>query len=157
MSDLLTTYPVVIEIPVRWADMDPFQHVNNTVYFRYFEIGRIGYFEHLDLIEFVQGERLGPILGAINCRFRFPVTYPDTVLVGVRVVQMGDDRFVMEHRVVSQKHQVIAAEGNGTIVAYDHVAKRKASLPKAARALIIDLEASIGNVVQPFPEHEPQG
>ena len=45
MQDLFTNFPVVVDIPVRWADMDPFQHVNNTVYFRYFEIARISYFE----------------------------------------------------------------------------------------------------------------
>ena len=150
MPDLFTAFPVVVEIPVRWGDMDPFQHVNNTVYFRYFEIARIGYFERLDLIEFLKGERLGPILGAIDCRFRFPITYPDTVLVGTRVVQMGDDRFVMEHRLVSQAHQIIAAEGNGTIVTFDYVAQGKAPIPAEVRQLVLDLEASIGNVVQPF-------
>ncbi len=150
MLDLFTTFPVVVEIPVRWADMDPFQHVNNTVYFRYFEIARIGYFERLDLIEFMQGERLGPILAAIDCRFRFPITYPDTVSVGTRVVQMGEDRFVMEHRLVSQTHQVIAAEGTGTIVTFNYVSKSKAPIPADARQLILDLESASGNVVQPF-------
>jgi acyl-CoA thioester hydrolase len=155
MQDLFTNFPVVVDIPVRWADMDPFQHVNNTVYFRYFEIARISYFERLDLIEFMQGKRLGPILGAIDCRFRFPITYPDTVSVGTRVVQMGEDRFVMEHRLVSQTHQVIAAEGNGTIVTFDYVKKTKAPIPEHARRLILDLESTSGNVVQPFARQQP--
>ena len=37
----LENYPVVIEIPVAWGDMDAFQHVNNVAYFRYFESARI--------------------------------------------------------------------------------------------------------------------
>jgi len=37
MQALLKTFPVVATIPVKWGDMDAFQHVNNVIYFRYFE------------------------------------------------------------------------------------------------------------------------
>ena len=37
MKELLKTFPVVTKIPVIWGDMDSFQHVNNVIYFRYFE------------------------------------------------------------------------------------------------------------------------
>ncbi|MCB0148997.1 MAG: acyl-CoA thioesterase, partial [Caldilineaceae bacterium] len=50
MHDLLAGYPVVIEIPVAWGEMDAFQHVNNIVYFRYFESGRIAYFERAGMM-----------------------------------------------------------------------------------------------------------
>ena len=45
MEKLTERYPVVIEIPVAWGEMDAFQHLNNIVYFRYFESARIAYFE----------------------------------------------------------------------------------------------------------------
>jgi len=51
MQDLLKNYPVVIEIPIAWGDMDAFQHVNNIMYFKYFESARISYFEKLDFNE----------------------------------------------------------------------------------------------------------
>ena len=44
MQELLKSFPVVAKIPVRWGDMDSFQHVNNVSYFRYFESARIAYF-----------------------------------------------------------------------------------------------------------------
>ena len=46
-DNLLEDYPVVLEIPVAWGDMDALNHVNNTVYLRYFESSRIAYFEGL--------------------------------------------------------------------------------------------------------------
>jgi acyl-CoA thioester hydrolase len=46
MKELISTYPVVIEIPIAWGDMDAFQHVNNKVYFKHFESARILYFEN---------------------------------------------------------------------------------------------------------------
>jgi acyl-CoA thioester hydrolase len=42
-------YPVVIEIPIAWGEMDAFQHVNNIFYFRYFESARIAYFGRLKM------------------------------------------------------------------------------------------------------------
>ena len=47
MQALLETFPVVSKIPVLWGDMDSFQHVNNVIYFRYFESARIQYFDTL--------------------------------------------------------------------------------------------------------------
>jgi acyl-CoA thioester hydrolase len=48
MKELISTYPVIIEIPLAWGDMDAFQHVNNVVYFKHFESARIAYFEKID-------------------------------------------------------------------------------------------------------------
>ncbi|GIW21089.1 MAG: hypothetical protein KatS3mg068_0096 [Candidatus Sericytochromatia bacterium] len=42
---MLDDYPIKIEIPIAWGDMDPFNHVNNIFYFKYFESSRIKYFE----------------------------------------------------------------------------------------------------------------
>jgi acyl-CoA thioester hydrolase len=49
MQDLLAEYPLVIEIPVAWGEMDAFQHVNNIVYLRYAESARIAYLERAGL------------------------------------------------------------------------------------------------------------
>ncbi len=140
MEELLAGYPVVIQLPVAWGDMDAMQHVNNTVYFRYFESGRIAYFERLELMAQMKETGVGPILGSASCRFKFPLTYPDTISVGVRVTEMGQDRFTMAFRVVSHRHQRVAAEGDGLIVVYDYRAGRKAPIPQEVRARIQALE-----------------
>lgn len=150
MTDHLTRFPVSVDIPIRWGDMDAFQHVNNTVYFRYFETARIAYLEQLDVAGFMGIKSVGPIVAAINCRFRFPLTYPDRALTGVRVIQMGDDRFVMEHRLVSQRHGIVAAEGTATVVTYDFGAAHKAAIPDEVRQRILALEAAAGNNVLPL-------
>ncbi|MDT5062333.1 MAG: acyl-CoA thioester hydrolase [Acidobacteriota bacterium] len=49
MEELLKGYPVVIVIPVAWGEMDSLQHVNNIIYFRYFESARMAYFNKLDI------------------------------------------------------------------------------------------------------------
>lgn len=147
MTDLLTHYPVSVDVDVRWGDMDAFQHVNNTLYFRYFESARIAYFDALNVAEFIDGTQVGPILASTSCRFRFPVTYPDTLSVGARVSRVGADRFVMDYLVVSQRHEKLAAEGEGLLVTYDYGAGTKARLPDIVRARILELEAQAGHAV----------
>jgi len=143
MNELLTHCPVVIEIPVAWGEMDSFQHVNNIVYLRYFESARIAYFERLKLMEFVNQTGIGPILASVQCKFKIPLTYPDTVSVGTHISKVEHDRFVMEYYVVSQKHQKIAAEGEGIIVSFNYRENKKAPLPEEVKQRIGALEAAI--------------
>ena len=144
MHELLALYPVTLTLRVAWGDMDAFQHVNNTVYFRYFESARIAYLEQLQVADFMRGRGVGPILHSVNCRFRLPVTYPDTVVVGVRVTQLGIDRFVMEQVLVSEQHQKIAAQGEAITVTYDYDQQCKAPIPPLVLARITALEATVG-------------
>ena len=145
MTDVLAGYPVVVEIPVAWGDMDYFRHVNNIVFFRYFESARIEYLDRIGFRELAEGQPVGPILAATDCRFRRPVTWPDTVGVGARVTEVGEDRFVMEYRLVSRKLGAVAAEGGGTLVSYDYDAQRKVPLPERVRQAIAGLEGEQGS------------
>lgn len=143
MKELLAHCPVVVEIPVAWGDMDAFQHVNNIMYLRYFETARIAYFERIALMEFMDQTGIGPILGSEQCRFRIPVTYPDTVSVGTRIPKIGADRFTMEFFIVSHKHQKLAAQGDGVVVSFNYRENKKAPLPGAWQQRIAALEATV--------------
>ena len=140
--EVLAPFPVRITVPVVWGEMDAMQHVNNTVYFRYMETARFAYFERLEWVPPLATD-IGPILGSIRCRFRFPVTYPDRVHVGAKVTRIEGDRFTMRHLLVSARHARIAAEGEGVLVAFDYRANRKAALPPAIRARIEELERGV--------------
>lgn len=129
MKELLAKCPVVIEIPVAWGEMDAFQHVNNIVYFRYFESARIAYFERVDYIGLMEQTGIGPILGSVQCKFKIPLTYPDTVFVGARVTKLETDRLTMEYYVVSHKAGKLAAQGEGVIVSFNYRENNKVPLP----------------------------
>lgn len=131
----MAEYPVILEIPIAWGDMDAFGHVNNTVYFRLFESARIAY---LDRIGFRGHDTMvGPILASTHCRFRRPLVYPDTVHVGARVTELSDDRFTMDYQIVSGKSGEVAAQGGGVVVAYDYGSGVKAAIPAAVRDAIL--------------------
>jgi acyl-CoA thioester hydrolase len=147
MSNLLKDYPVVVEFPVAWGEMDARNHVNNTVYFRYFESARIAYFEKMDLIGYMTETGIGPILATTSCKFKIPLSYPDKVLIGAKVVRIEEDRFSMNYLIVSTKHQKVAAEGDGVIVTFNYREGKTVTIPEVVKQSILDIEKSIpGNV-----------
>jgi acyl-CoA thioester hydrolase len=142
LEQLRSRFRIVIELPIAWADMDYFRHVNNTVFFRYFESARIAYLERIGFADEQAEPGVGPILHSTHCRFRLPLTYPDRVLVGARATGISDDRFTMEYAVFSQQLGRIAADGGGVVVSYDYAAATKTALPAVVRAAIVEMEGA---------------
>jgi len=143
MKELISAYPVVIEIPIAWGDMDAFQHVNNIVYIKHFESARISYFEKINFFGFMNKTGIGPILASTQCRYKIPLTYPDHVTVGAKVETIEKDRFIMKYAVISHKFKKIAALGEGVLVTFDYQNNKKALIPDEIRKRIIDLEKSV--------------
>ncbi len=133
--DLLEGYEHALSIPVAWGDMDAYRHVNNVSYFRYQQSGRIAYFEKLGFVDEGRAKALQirPILASTGCRFKAPMTYPDTAHVGIRIERIGEDRFVIHHAVASEKLGRIAAEGESVVVSYDYDRLEKVPLPEEWR------------------------
>jgi len=105
VDDLLQNFPVIVEFPVAWGEMDALGHVNNTVYFRYFESARVAYLTKINFIDPAANSGIGSILASTQCDFRKALAYPDTVAIGARVTEISADRFTMEYRLVSHRLQ----------------------------------------------------
>jgi acyl-CoA thioester hydrolase len=133
-------WPVQLRIPVQWGDMDAFQHVNNTVYLRWFESARIAYFERTGLMKKMLEEGVGPILARATVDFKSPVTFPDEVTASATVSRVGRTSFVMSYRVTSQRQGgAVVAEGEGVVVMLDYGTGEKVEVDAALRARIESL------------------
>ncbi|MDI3326721.1 thioesterase family protein [Pontibacterium granulatum] len=141
-TELLNSYPIQIELPVVWGDMDAMQHVNNLVYLKHFESARMAYLEECGYKAIMDETGVGPILRDTNCRYRIPLTYPDRIIVATRVTQMQRDRFKMYHVVYSLEHDAIAAEGESMVVCVDYNQNIIADVPAVMRDAILKLEYS---------------
>jgi acyl-CoA thioester hydrolase len=136
----LAGFPVVVELDVAWGEMDSYAHVNNVVYFRYFENARIAYLDRIGWSALKLERGLGPIMASTQARFRKPVSYPDHLLVGARVTDAGADRITMEHKLVSSRWDAVACEGQVVVVSYDYTAGTKTPLPESVRKAIEELQ-----------------
>jgi len=129
MQEALKQFPITIEIPVQWGDMDAARHVNNLFYLRWGESARITYFEKMDLPTSFSGK--GPILGWQDCKYIFPMTFPDTAIIGVKTTEILDDKFIMECAVFSKRHNRIAAISSQSIVPYNYLEFKKIAIPNS--------------------------
>lgn len=148
----LDTYPIQHQAVINWGDMDAFQHVNNVAYFRYFENARIAYFQAVQALELMAAQHIGPILAETRCRFRKPLTYPDTIIQAARISALGRDRFTMEYAIYSETQQALVAEGEGRIVMLNYQTGAKVDLPETIRQRILELEPQ---TPQPIPDKRP--
>lgn len=142
---LLAAYPVALTIPVQWGELDAYGHINNTMFFRWFESARIEYLIRAGMAETMERDQIGAILHSTGCRFRRPVFFPDTVEVAGRATDVASDRFTMEYLVVSREQDVVVGEGTAIIVCYDYAAHAKAPLPDDVRRRIAALEETVGD------------
>ncbi|MFV0574431.1 MAG: acyl-CoA thioesterase [Vibrio sp.] len=143
MTNLLDGFPVVTEIPVAWGEMDALQHVNNAMYFRYFETARIDYFKHINLMENIAITQVGPVISETSCRYKIPVTFPDTLFIGTKITDLQNDRFTMKYQIVSKKLNKVTTLGSATVVMFDFKNNQKANLTPEVLATIHQLEKLI--------------
>jgi acyl-CoA thioester hydrolase len=134
------THPFQITRDVQWGDQDAFGHVNNVVYFRWFESARIEYFRQAGLAHLMSNQGVGPILASIKCDFKRQLNYPDTLQVTAGIDSIGRTSLKMSHTIYSQAHGAIAALGDSVIVMFDYANQRPVLVPDSIRAKIDELE-----------------
>jgi acyl-CoA thioester hydrolase len=126
-------------LPVRWSDMDELGHVNNAVYFTYFEQARLEYLRALtDDAEWPGAPETGPVLVAIEASFQRPVFHPATVLVHVlgpnEAVEPGRTSFpLVSTLTVKGDEETVYAEARATLVWIDRATNEPMPLPDVLR------------------------
>lgn len=126
-------YPASMQRPVRWGDMDALGHVNNAVYFKYFEDARIHMFEEMGYTDIQPNALAGPILAQIGCQYLRQLTYPDTVTVGVWVEKIGTTSIHIHHEVFSHGQQAIVAHSSSVTVMVNYTTGEKVAIDEELR------------------------
>lgn len=136
-------FPVLLPIRVAWGEMDAFQHVNNVSYIRYFESARIAYMEAMGMEANIKTSPVGPILGDIYCRYRRPVTYPDTLHIGTKISEINEFGFVMEYQAFSDKQKTVTTLGHCKIVMIDYRTNQKVAVEGEILDKILTLQPEL--------------
>lgn len=119
-------------IPVRWGDMDAFGHVNNTLYFRYFEETRFQWM--LDKHVPIKSDSY-PVVVTIGATFLRPVFHPDTLRIDVFISEPGRSSFMTHYKVYSSSDlENPCSEGYSKIVWVDAQTGKSVALPDTVRS-----------------------
>jgi acyl-CoA thioester hydrolase len=140
--DELAHYPIIHHQPIHWGEMDAFNHLNNVVFYRYAESARIGYLQALGMFD----GSMVTVLAQSSCQYLRPVTYPDTLLLGVRCQRLGHTSIVIEYSYYSCAQKVIVATADAVIVRLDSDGKDKLPWTNEERERLVALEASVGHM-----------
>ena len=120
-------FPVTKKITVAWGEQDALGHVNNTVFFRYFETARIEFFLKAGIS---LKDKVAPILAKTECKFINPIYFPDQVIAGAGVGSIDKDRFSMNYGLYSTSSRKLVALGSANIVSFNYIDKIKVDLPQ---------------------------
>jgi acyl-CoA thioester hydrolase len=132
--------PVTVRQPVAWGELDRLGHVNHTIFLRWFENVRMAWFERVGIAASMANSSLGPILARIECDYRAPVEFPDTIWVSARCTELGRSSLSLGSRVWSEQRGAIVAEGAVVVVLVDYATQRSVPIPEAIRAAIRALD-----------------
>ena len=128
------TLTLDVVMPIRWGDMDAMGHVNNTVYFRYFETVRIDWLHAICGAPDLSGE--GPVIVNAFCNFLRQLKYPGDARVRHYVANPGrsslDSFFTVER---NDEPGRLYATGGAKIVWINYRDERSVPMPAAVRAL----------------------
>ncbi|WP_287372832.1 thioesterase family protein [Oceanithermus sp.] len=134
--DPLADFPIVVEVDVRYRDLDTFNHVNNAVYLTYFEQARVAYFARLGWTS----RDDSVVVARAEVNYRRAIVLGQKVRVGCRVARFGNKSYTMEYLVLADGEP--AADGS-TVQAYVQRG-RGAPLPEELKRRILDVEAEVG-------------
>jgi acyl-CoA thioester hydrolase len=133
--DPRTAYRHFREISTRWADNDLYGHVNNAVYYQYFDTAVNRYLLDSGAIA-LEG---GPVIGVVvetHCNFFSSAAYPDTIHVGLRVTRLGSTSVRYEIGIFRNDEPRASAQGHFVHVYVDRASRRPVPLPDHLKAAL---------------------
>jgi acyl-CoA thioester hydrolase len=128
-------FPHHLAVPTRWMDYDVYGHVNNVVYYAYFDTVVNKYLIDHGALD----PAAGPVIGLVvetQCRYHASLTFPETVEAGLRVARLGTSSVRYEIALFSSGRETPAAEGHFVHVYVDRATRRPVPLPPALRAAL---------------------
>jgi acyl-CoA thioester hydrolase len=136
-------YRHFLAIPTRWMDNDVYGHVNNVVYYSYFDTVINEYLIREGGLDIAEGPTIGLAIETF-CRFHQPLAFPEVIDAGLRVGRLGNSSVRYEIGLFRQGEAEPAATGHFVHVFVDRRTRRPAAMPPAIRAclerLVVNLE-----------------
>ncbi|MBM3396340.1 MAG: acyl-CoA thioesterase [Betaproteobacteria bacterium] len=122
-------------IPTRWMDNDVYGHVNNVVYYSYFDTAVNQYLVERGALDIERSGVIGLVVETM-CQYFSPVSFPDRVTTGIRVARLGTSSVRYEIGIFREDERSAAAQGHFVHVYVDRASRRPASLPAELRGAL---------------------
>ena len=138
LTETRDRYGHFLVIPTRWLDNDVYGHVNNTVYYSYFDTVVNGYLMAAGSFDFLRSPVIGVAVETL-CRFRRPVAYPDVIHAGLRVGKLGNSSVRYEIGIFCGDEDEAAASGHFVHVFVERATNKPVTIPDPLRSALARL------------------
>jgi acyl-CoA thioester hydrolase len=133
-------YRHFLEITTRWMDNDTYGHVNNVVYYAYFDTAVNRYLIAAGVLDIASSPVIGLVVES-QCRYFSPMAFPDTVHAGLRVAHLGRSSVRYEVGIFRNDEPLASAQGHFIHVYVDRVQRRPVPIPAPMRTVLERLAA----------------
>lgn len=123
-----SAYRAFRSISTRWSDNDIYGHVNNVVYYSWFDTAVNAHLMEQGALDIEQGEVIGLVIET-QCNYFAPLAFPQNVEAGVRVARIGSSSVRYEVGLFAQGEPLTAAAGHFIHVYVDRNTRRPCALP----------------------------
>ncbi|QCB46064.1 thioesterase family protein [Hydrogenophaga sp. PAMC20947] len=130
-----SAYRVFRTIGTRWMDNDVYGHVNNVVYYSWFDTAVNAYLIEQGALDIHQGPVIGLVIET-QCNYFAPLAFPQTVEAGLRVAHLGMSSVRYEVGLFAQDAELAAACGHFVHVYVDRETRRPAPLPDVLKTTL---------------------
>jgi acyl-CoA thioester hydrolase len=127
-------------LSTRWMDNDAYGHVNNVVYYSYFDTVVNQYLLDCGVLDIERGPTIGLVVET-QCNYFSPIAFPDAVHAGLRVAALGSSSVRYEVGVFRNDEALASAQGHFVHVYVDRVSRRPVPLPGVLRTALEVLRA----------------
>ncbi|MBG9387346.1 acyl-CoA thioesterase [Caenimonas aquaedulcis] len=134
-----SAYRAFRTIGTRWADNDAYGHVNNVVYYSWFDTVVNAHLIEAGALDIHRGETIGLVIET-QCNYFSAIEFPQTVEAGLRVAHMGKSSVRYEVGLFVQGEPMTAARGHFIHVYVDRATRRPVSLPEKLRSVLEALQ-----------------
>lgn len=131
-------YRFYLPIPTRWMDNDVYGHVNNVVYYAYFDTAINRYLIDEGGLDITGGDVIGLCVES-HCEYLAAVAFPQTLEAGLRVGRLGRTSVRYELAIFAEGSVVASAQGHFVHVFVDRATRRPAELPPRLREALVRL------------------
>ena len=126
------SYRVWREIGTRWADNDVYGHVNNVVYYGWFDTAVNAWLIEQGLLDIAAGDPIGLVVET-GCRYAQPLAFPETIEIGLSVATVGKSSVRYNLGIFAKNSYEAAAEGHFVHVYVGRESRRPVELPEQWR------------------------
>jgi acyl-CoA thioester hydrolase len=130
-----SAYKTFRSIGTRWMDNDAYGHVNNVVYYSWFDTAVNAYLIEHGVLDIHHGQAIGLVVET-QCNYFSPLAFPQTVEAGLRVARLGHSSVRYEVALFAQDQDLCAARGHFVHVYVDRVSRRPVSLADPLKQLL---------------------